>query len=234
MPLVLALGAGLAGIATIAVLARRERSARTARQSQLFDACRGLFETSRVAAGPDGFPRLDAVLAGRPVRLVAIPDTLTLKRLPQLWLAVSVKGELPVTADLALLARANGAEFFAITQRLRVRLDLTAPLTGELLARGSHADAQAVLDRLATPLSMIFADPKVKEVAVTRQGLRLCYQASEGKRGEHLLLRQSAFPDGAMDPARVLAIVDQLLGLDAALRPEGSTHCPAPRSAALG
>ena len=234
MPLALALGAGLMGIATTAVLARRERRVRNARRFELFDDCHSLFETSRIETGLDGFPRLDGTLAGRPVRLAAIPDTLTLKRLPQLWLSVTVKSELPVSADIALLARANGAEFFSITQRLRVRLDLSSPLTGELLARGSHGDGQAVLDDLATPLSMLFADPKVKEVAVTRQGLRLCYQASEGKRGEHLLLRQSAFGEGPIDPAVVLTIFDQLLGIEAALLPGDQARCAVPRTAALG
>ena len=234
MPLDLALGAGLIGIATTAALARRERRARTARQSLLFDDCRDLFEASHVAPGPDGFPRLDGILAGHPVRLAAIPDTLTLKRLPQLWLSVTVKREIPVATDFALLARANGAEFFSITQRLRVRLELPAPLTGELLARGSHADAQEVLDDLATPLSMIFADPKVKEAAVTRRGLRLCYQAGEGKRGEHLLLRQMAFAESRIDPETVLTIFDQLLGIEAALRPVQEVSCAMRRTAALG
>lgn len=126
--------------------------------------------------------------------------------------------------QLVFTTRANGAEFSAITQRLRVRLDSRRPSRANSW-RAARTPTLTVLDRIATPLSMIIADPKVKDVVVTRQALRLYYQASEGKRGEHPLLRQSAFPDGAMDPARVLAIVDQLLGLDAALRPEGSAHC---------
>ena len=82
---------------------------------------------------------------------------------------------------------------------------------------------------------MIFADPKVKEVAVTRQGFRLCYQASEGKRGEHLLLRRSVFAEEPIDPARVLAILDQLLGLDCGgLRAQGAAPCPALGPVALG
>lgn len=234
MPLALALGTALIGIASIGMLARRERQARRARTLGLFDGCPELFETSRIETGPDGFPRLSGTLAGRRVRLAAIPDTLTFRRLPQLWLAATVRAELPVVADLGVLARANGAEFFSITQRLPERLELPTLLTGQLLARGSHPDAQDLLDGLAVRFAELFADPRVKEVAVTRQGLRLCYQASQGKRGDHLLLRQSTFAESRIDPVLVLTIVDQLLGIEAALRPAHNGEPARPRTEALG
>ena len=206
-------------------MARRERRARSDRTSGLFDHCRCLFETSRVEQGADGFPACDGIMAGRRVRLALVPDALTLKRLPQLWLSVTIRQPLPVRADFALLARPNGAEFYSTAQRLPLRLDTPADLPAGLLARASDTSAQGILDGLATPLAQVFADPKVKEVAVARRGLRGIVQAREGKRGEHLLLRQCAFGEERIDPATVLAIVDQLIGLEAALLPLPEESC---------
>jgi hypothetical protein len=73
--------------------------------------------------------------------------------------------------------------------------------------------AQAHLDRAAPVLGKILAEPKVKEVGVTKKGLRIVWQACEGRRGEHLILRQCVF-DGARvtraDLARLLSYFDEL------------------------
>jgi hypothetical protein len=234
VPLALAIGTALIGTATLAVLARREGRSRSACSLALFDDCRGLFETCRIVPGADGFPYLDGMLAGRPVRLALIPDTLTLKRLPQLWLSVTLRQALPLEADLAILARPNGAEFFSIAQRLRARLDTPAELPPGLLAKGSDSGAQSHLNDLADLLGALFAAPKVKEVAVTRRGLRAVVQAREGKRGDYLLLRQSSFGADRLDPSAVLAIVDQLIGIEAALLPGPLAGSADRRTSALG
>ena len=221
MPIALALATGLAGVATIALMARRDGRVRRSQRKCLFDACRSVFETSRTGIGADGFPYLDGTLAGRLVRLRALPDTLTFKRLPQLWLSLTLRSALPIDGDIAVLARPTGAEFFAITQRLRLRLALPTLLSGELLARGSGTGAQEILDRLADPLDRLFADPRIKEVAVTRNGLRAVYQVDQGNRGDYLLLRQSVFARGRVDPGVVLAILDRLSAIETSLL-EGS------------
>jgi hypothetical protein len=234
VPLALAIGTALIGTATVAVLTRREARSRAARSQALLDDCRSLFESCRIDRGADGFPLLDGMLAGRALRLALVPDTLTLKRLPQLWLSVTLRRPLPLEADLALLARPNGAEFFSIAQRLRARLETPADLPAGLLAKGSDPGAQSLLNDLAGLLGAFFADPKVKEVAVTRRGLRAVVQAREGKRGDYLLLRQSAFGADRLDPAAVLAIIDRLIGLESALL-AGPAPGPADRrTAALG
>ena len=165
MPVALALGAGLVGIAATTAVARRESRIRRDRTLRLFDGCRSLFETSRVVSGPDGYPRLDGFCAGRSVQLAAVPDTLTLKRLPQLWLAATLRPASTMPGDFAVLARPTGAEFFALTHRLPLRLDVPEPLSPGLLARGGHQGSQGLLDAVAESLADIFAEP-------TRQGNR--------------------------------------------------------------
>ena len=68
--------------------------------------------------------------------------------------------------------------------------------------RGAGRNPQALLDRMAPTLGAILADPRIKEIAVTPKGLRLVRQAGEGRRGEHLLLRQAVFDDAAVTAGR--------------------------------
>ena len=217
MPVELALGTAAVGFATVGYLWRRERVAKEVQIGRIFDDCRCLFDLTQVSKGADGFPILDGRHGGCPIRLRVIPDTLTLRRLPQLWLSVTLRKTLPIDADLALLARPTGAEFFSTTHRLPVRLTLPSGLNGELLARGSSFAAQPLAEVLASQLDNFFADQRVKEVAVTRQGLRTIFQADQGKRGDYLLLRQSTFANSKVDPKAVMKIIHRLDAVEANL-----------------
>lgn len=175
--------------------------------------------------GLDGFPRLEGSLAGRPVRIDAVPDSLTLKRLPQLWLQVTRPMALPIAGDFALLARPTGSEFYALTHRMTRRLETPAGLPPALLARGTGPQSQVLLDRLIDPLSAVFADPRVKELAVTRRGCRVVTQAAQGKRGEYLLLRQSVF-EGLISRATTQASLESLAAIEDALLSVGTASPP--------
>ena len=50
----------------------------------------------------------------------------------------------------------------------------------------------------------------MKEVAITERGLRIVRQAGEGKRGEHLLLRQAIFETAGVPREDLEHILDQL------------------------
>ena len=62
-------------------------------------------------------------------------------------------------------------------------------------------------------MAKITSEPKVSEIGVTKKGLRLVWQASEGRRGEHLILRQSVFDEAQVTRsnfARLLGYLDDL------------------------
>ena len=62
----------------------------------------------------------------------------------------------------------------------------------------------------ASILSDVLADPRIKEVAVTPRGLRIIRQAAEGKRGDHLLLRQSVFENATVPQRDLARVLDHL------------------------
>lgn len=185
---------GLTAVAAVlANIALRDHRRTLAARRALLDDCRGVLDGDAWSAGGDGFPALGGRAEGRPVEVVLIPDTMVVRRLPQLWLAVTMKGKAAGTPSLSILARHTGNEFYAATAELPLRLEPPAGLPADVLVRGDRPQAQLLCDRLAPELAGLFADPRLKEVTLTPNGVRIIRQVAEGERGEHLLLRQADF-----------------------------------------
>lgn len=175
----------------------------------LLSPCAALLEAPRLGRDRAGFATLDGVRDDAPVAVRLIPEALVHRRLPQLWLSVSLRRPLPTGAVLDVLRRPAGAEFYAPADLPR-RLDTPAGWPADTLVRGTPG-AAALLRQAEPILGEILADPRVKEVLVTPRGLRLVVQAAEGARGAYLLLRGSRFDLDHVAPA----LLDEMLaGLD--------------------
>jgi len=193
--------------AVLANLAIRDHRRALASRRALLDPCRGVLGNECWSAGGDGFPTLDGARAGRAVTVALIPDTMVMRRLPQLWLSVTLKDRAPGAPSLSILARHRGNEFYAVTMDLPLRLEPPAGLPADIVVRGDGAAAQALCVDLVPVLARLLADVKVKEITLTSNGVRITRQAAEGRRGEHLLLRQAVFDEAQVSPAEL----DQML-----------------------
>ncbi len=124
---------GVAG-AVGAVAAREHRLVRAARRS-LLEPCANVLEGARVRHGGDGFPSLVGSHRGRRVHVELIPDTMVIRRLPQLWLSVTLLDKLPDVPRLAVLIRPAGYEFYSLTGSLTYPVEPPAGLPQEILIR---------------------------------------------------------------------------------------------------
>jgi hypothetical protein len=170
----------------------------------------GALTDSRISLGSDGFPRLDGAHNGHRVRAELIPDTMTIRRLPQLWLSMTLLARLPVEASFAVLVRPSGADFYSLTEEF---LHTVAPPAGfpwEVRIRGNNPRSSALVEQLAAPIAAWLADPRVKEIAMTPKGLRIVRQAGEGRRGEYLLLRQAMFDNADVSATDVSTLLSGL------------------------
>jgi hypothetical protein len=138
-------------------------------------------------------------------------DTMTIRRLPQLWMRATLLAANPGRPGFAILVRPSGmgSEFYSLTSTFEHRLAAPDGFPAEVLIRGDDG-AEALLAELADTLHVILADPHVKEIAVTPRGVRILRQAGEGKRGDHLLLRQSVFEDTSVARQDLTAVLEQL------------------------
>jgi hypothetical protein len=203
----------LAGLVVVSVLALRDSAAQRTARRAILDECARLLNNSSVTYGRDGFPRLDGLHQGQRIRVELIPDTMTIRRLPQLWLALTKVEARKGRPEFAVLVRPAGTEFYALTHSMARRLDAPKGWPDEVMVRGSGESSQVFLAGIAPCIGRILSDGRVKEIAATAAGLRILWQASEGRRGEHLLLRQTTFDDASVsanDFRKLLDALDEL------------------------
>ena len=214
------------GLVTVSWIAIRDHGALRTSRSKLFDECAALLDQSQVRRGGDDFPSVDGSWRGFLVHANLIPDTMTIRRLPQLWLSLTRFEARPGLAEFAVLVRPSGTEFYSLTSQFDQRLKTPPGFPSEVLVRGSRPEAQQLLDQAAPLLAEILSDPKVKEIGVTAKGIRLVWQASEGRRGEHLLLRQSVFDDANVRASDFTTLLDAMDAISQAVASPSGVASP--------
>lgn len=213
-------------IALVAILAARDHRRTIASRRQLLDSCRGVLDDELWTAGEDGFPTLEGRAYGRTVVAKLIPDTMVVRRLPQLWLSVTMKHRVPHAPSLSIIARFTGNEFYASALDLPQRIDSPIGFPLDVMIRGDGARATRLCHDLAPALAKVLADERVKEIILAPNGVRIVRQAAEGRRGEHLLLRQAVFEESEIqrsDFVQALAdVADLAAKRDAQLEPRAA------------
>jgi hypothetical protein len=209
-PLIAALAAALA-LWLAFKLARATRDRARARAAY-FSALRPLFDGGETRLQPDGFPRMTGRRGGLAFDLQAVPDTLTFRKLPALWVMVSLPEPMPVQATLDLLARPSGNEPFTHFTSLPHSLPRPAFLPDGIAARSDNGAAvppEALLARHAD----VFADPAVKELLISPKGLRIVFLAEEADRSRFLIFRDAEMGRTPLPAARVAPLLDRLVAL---------------------
>jgi hypothetical protein len=196
-----------------------------AQRRRLLDEASALFDNARIGFAPDHFPILVGRLEdGRQTKIELIADTMVTRRLPQLWLRVTLseagEGRGPT---MGALARPTGAEYYSLVHDMSEWM--TPPQTdASLLMRGDGRATPQQVECVSTLFRKLFADPSLKEAVVTPRGTRIIRQAAQGERGAHLLLRQIRFPVTTISPDLVRKAVAEAAALSKALaRPGAAT-----------
>jgi hypothetical protein len=196
----------LAALSLWAIGRREHRVAMQARAQLLDEAARTIPE-SLITHGEDGFPDLTAHLEdGRRWKAEIVADSLVPRRLPQLWLKLTLfEMEERPRPHIGILTRPTGSEFYSMVQDMPDRLLPPFHPDGPLMMRGRRVPQQEVV-RLGAAFQALLSDPLLKEAAATSRGVRIVRRLSEGGRGAHMVFRQmrfplSAVPCGAIDRA---------------------------------
>ncbi|HEV2501947.1 MAG TPA: hypothetical protein VGV39_02670 [Mesorhizobium sp.] len=196
----LALFAAVA-VTALATVAIRDRRKLAEQRRSLLDQAANILGNSRIRLARDGFPMLDGNLSdGRRLRVELIADTLVCRRLPQLWLKLTLTEHSPQSRpSIGALSRPTGAEFYSLVHELAEWV--SPPQTdASILIRSDGTATAAEIERSSSIFTALLRNPAVKEAVITAKGVRLIRQAAEGDRGAHLLLRQVRFPIEAISP----------------------------------
>lgn len=211
-------------VTAVAAVAVRDHVRLRALRAGLLDDASAVLDHPKILHGGDGFPQLRGRHAGFEIHADLIPDTMVVRRLPQLWLSVTLLAPNPGLPGVGALVRYAGNEFYALTPQFAHRLEPPAGFPHEVICRGEWPNAQGLLDGLREPFARLLADPKIKEVAITSKGLRVVTQGSEGRRGDHLLLRQATFDTGGIALGELKAVLSALMVLQSAIQSQTSAR----------
>jgi hypothetical protein len=171
-----------------------DHRAALAQRRSLLDEAAKLFPNSRIGFAPDHFPILVSRLDdGRQMRIELLADTMVTRRLPQLWLRVTLSDACECRRPtIGALARPTGAEYYSLVHDMPEWM--TPPETdASLLMRGDGRASAWQVARAATTFRTLFSDPAVKEAVISPRGTRVIRQAAQGERAAHLFLRQIRF-----------------------------------------
>jgi hypothetical protein len=202
----------------LAVKGIREHRDAMASRHRLLDEAAGLLSDADITIGPDQFPVATGRIAdGRQVRIELIGDSMITRRLPQLWLRVTLYDSGTYRRPLiGALARPTGGEYYSLVHDMREWM--TPPKTGtSMLMRGDGSATPWQTARVLSHFTTLFADPQVKEAVISPNGVRIMRQAAQGERASHLFLRQARFTIASVPAEDISAAIAMASALAEAL-----------------
>ena len=196
---------------------RRATTLRSTARAGYFAAVEALFDSPRVRIEPSGFPRLAGTWQGASFDLQAVPDTLTYRKLPSLWVMVTLTAPQPVTGEMHIMSRPGQNDTFSRFDQMPVSVALPAGFP-EYCALRCDSVATLPPEAVVAAQAALFANPLVKELVISPKGLRLVMLAEEADRGRYLLFRDGEMGRVPLAAARLMPQLVALTSLQSALK----------------
>ena len=207
------LAVAAAALIALSWLYRRDRERFRRLRGGFFSGCLDLFEQYRVVQDDVDFPVLTGRYRGHEVRLEPIVDHMTMRKLPSLWLQVSLIAPVPYQGIFDLLVRPRGTEFYSPSIDLAHEMRLPPGWPSDAALRSDDPARMPPLAVMAQ-YRYLFEDPRLKEMLVTPKGVRLVYQVQQAERAKYAVLRQIEFLDNTLP----LGLARRLLEATIAIR----------------
>jgi hypothetical protein len=182
----------------------------------LFDGCREALSDAAIRQDGIDYPVLEGRYGNLDVKIEAIVDHVSLRKLPQLLALVTLRAPVPGGAVVDVLARPQNTEFYSPWSGLPFVVDSARHWPAHALVRTNHRGPLPILGVLDARMRL-FEDARVKELLITPRGVRLVYLLKEGERGPYLLLRQAVFGAARLDAALAAYLLQALVALHADL-----------------
>ena len=202
----------------------RQSSTRKANRAAYFSAAVALFDTTTTRIEPTGFARMAGGQDGLTYDLQAIPDSLTYRKLPALWVMLTLTEPTPLRTTLDVMIRPTLREPFSNFRQLSDEVALPAGFPADCALRCDDAGLLPPIELLAR-YGFLFADPAVKELVMSPKGLRIVILAEEANRSGYLLFRDAEMGQTPFPAHRLTALLAGLQELrQDILQTIGSDH----------
>jgi hypothetical protein len=207
---------GSVAIVLAALILRQYRraEAKTAGQGNvLFAPILSLFELPVVERGHTaGVWTLSGLYRDKHFQLKTVVDTLATRKLPSLWLMVTLPEPLPLTSTTDLMMRAAGVSSFSNFDFLPHTLSLPAGFPEQATIRSDDSQSNAIVSLMQSHLGL-FRHGRGKELLVSPRGLRMVVQLAEADRARYGVFREANFAGNAIEASLAKEIMDTLVNL---------------------
>jgi hypothetical protein len=193
------------------------RALRAAEPELLFGKAQGVLENPRQeSTGTAGVHRLLGEWDGIPVQVQTVVDTLAVRKLPSLWLMVTIPDPLPLRATFDLMMRAAGPTSFSNFDLLPHGVQ-APPGFPEHAAIRTDDPAHLLPAQVIAPHLGMFDNPRMKELLVSPKGVRLVIQMAEADRARYGVFRQADFGVPELEAATLRDMLVRLAAIRRAI-----------------
>lgn len=207
----LILGVALAVLLVRKVMATAARN--KAWPQRLFADAQSLLENPAVAEGATaGTASLTGRYRGNPVQIKVVADTLALRKLPSLWLMVTLPGPVPVAATLDLMMRPEASSSISNFDQLPFTLPTPDDFPVGAVIRTDDPEQAPPHEKLAPHLAP-FHGRRGKELLISPKGLRIVMLLAEADRARYGVFRQADFGDVQLSPDLLADCLERLQAL---------------------
>lgn len=154
------------------------------------------------------YPLLRGHFAGFGAEIRPLTDSAALRKLPALWLQVTLTGATGAPGILDALRRPLGTEYWSPSRDLPAGLPAPEELPADIELRFDRAEALALLPALRTQGGFLHR-AEAKEVLITPKGVRLVILLAEAERGSYLLFRDVQFAIRRLDPDQARELLER-------------------------
>lgn len=177
-------------------------------RSALLNDCDKVLNIMQTQNDRAGFPQLLGEFAGNTVALRLEVDNLTPRKLPIMWLHITLLRMKGATGSLDVLVRPQPSDVFS--PGWNWQKTVTPPKNWPQHARYSSQGRVPPLQAIDNDVRTLFADQHAKELLITPESIRLTYLVRQADRGHYLLLRTADFDMQPIDSAEIGACLRQL------------------------
>jgi hypothetical protein len=213
----------IAIIATVilaAVLLRyvknRQRAYNTLPDTLFRDISPLLQNPTRLPGTSAGTWKLQGEYQGHRFQIQSIIDTLATRKLPSLWLMVTLPEPQSTTATIDMMLRASGPTTFSNFDFLPHTLPTPKGFPEQATIRSDDEHATVPVSAILPHLDL-FHGRRGKELLISPKGLRLVVQAAEADRARYGVFREANFGDTVIDAKLAQDCMNTLLALNKAL-----------------
>ncbi len=168
---------------------------------------------TRVQGESFGSWKLTGSYQGQTFQFTTLVDTLAVRKLPSLWLLVTLPKPQRFSSTIDMMMRPAGPTTFSNFDFLPHTLMLPPGFPADAVIRSDQAKASLPLSAMSAALDL-FHSGRGKELLLSPKGLRLVLQVAEADRARYGVLREARFESARIEPALAAHVMNTLLQLD--------------------